>query len=479
MKHAYRPIASRAGLARVAFASLAVSLFAQAAFADELDDLFADSESMVVEEAPVIENPEAALLDTASFQWSGDFTSSVKASEGYEELAPSESELRHPKDSLGFDIGARLWFDARPDRNYRVFGKFTADYPFKTAKIFELFSDFNWKEKAFFRFGKQTAGWGLSRFYQIADPLSVGVKDPKNPSADLEGPLALKVSLPVGTNNFYLYAVLKDSYLPADLADARVTDVGVGAKADFLVEVPANKIIGNGEISLGAYYQRNLAPKAVASLSTSVGKFQVFTDQVLSRGLDAYRVTDAVALSVPATPASAAMTVYDTNKNGSGIFYSATAGVMYVNNDWHFTGYGEYLFNGAGSDDADYLDYYSARYFAESAKRLGLPQTLVLSDMFGYLSRHNTAASLSWSELFGNDKLSSSILWMQNWIDHSGMLAPSITVKPFDHFSVETGVNLAWGKDSSEWVMKNADLVSRVPRRLSGFVACKFGVGKF
>lgn len=457
-------------------AILAVSFCAYSG-ADELDDLFADPESTVIAEAAVVENPEASIFDDAeSFLWAGDFTGSSTVRFGYADLPSSADELTNPTERLAFDLGGRVWFDARPDRNFRVFGKFTADYPFAGAGdfgLFELFSDFNWKEKVFFRFGKQTAGWGLSRFYQIADPLSVGVKDPSDPAADLEGPLALKAALPLGVNNLYFYSVVKESYLPANSGEASVRDVGLGVKADFLVPVPDNKFVGNGELTLGAFTQRHLAPKAVAGFSTGIGDFQVFTDQVLAWGLDTYRLSDDGT---------------GTEKPDDRLFWSATLGTMYVNNDRHFTVYGEYLFSSGASDDSEYLAKWTDRFFEENPGMLGLPPTgtaptLVYADAFGYLSRHNSALSLSFSELFGTDKLGFDALWLQNWVDRSGMFTPSVTVKPFDHFSVESGFTVVWGKDRSEWVLKNTDPASDpanpVPRRLSYFVSVKMGGGKF
>jgi len=444
--------------------------FCTFATADDLDDLFADPESSVIEEAAVVENPEASIFDDAgAFLWAGDFTGASTVRFGYTDIPSSVDDLANPTERLAFDLGGRLWFDARPDRNFRVFGKFTADYPFADAgdfSLFELFSDFNWNEKVFFRFGKQTAGWGLSRFYQIADPLSVGVKDPSDPAADLEGPLALKAALPLGVNNLYFYSVVKESYLPANTLETSMRDVGLGIKADFLVPVPDNKFVGNGEFTIGAFTQRHLAPKAVAGFSTGVGDFQIFTDQVLSWGLDSYRITDGGT---------------STEKPDDGLFWSATLGTMYVNNDRHFTLYGEYMFGSGASDDPDYLAKWSDRFFMESA---GLfPATLVPSDAFGYLSRHNSGLSLSFSELFGTDKLGFDALWLQNWVDRSGMVTPSVTVKPFDHFSVESGFTVVWGKDKSEWVVKNMEIASDpanpVLRRFSYFISVRMGGGKF
>jgi len=456
----------------LATAFLAVSFCAFATADDlvDIDDLFADPESSVIEEASVVENPEASIFDDAgSFLWAGDFSGSSTVRFGHADLPSSADDLANPTERLSFDLGGRLWFDARPDRNFRVFGKFTADYPFAGEgdfSLFELFSDFNWDEKVFFRFGKQTAGWGLSRFYQIADPLSVGVKDPSDPAADLEGPLALKAALPLGVNNLYFYSVVKESYLPANAGETSLRDVGLGIKADFLVPVPDNKFVGNGELTVGAFTQRHLAPKAVAGFSTGIGDFQVFTDQVLALGLDSYRLTEDGT---------------GTEKPDDDVFWSATLGTMYVNNDRHFTLYGEYMFNSGASGDPEYLAKWSDRFDAESSGFL--PATLVRSDALGYLSRHNSGVSLSFSELFGTDKLGFNALWLQNWVDRSGMVTPSVTVKPFDHFSIESGFTVAWGKDASEWVLKNSDFsdvsVPPVPGRFSYFIGVKMGGGTF
>lgn len=455
---------------------------------DNLDSLFDDPSSSVIEEAAVVKNPEAAVFENQTFLWGGDFDSTIGVKGSYSPLLPTFEQLQSPRESLLFDLKARLWFDARPDKNYRVFGKLTTAYPFTTQidtladpssapdavlnpvtsytvnniKLFELFTDFNWDETVFFRFGKQTTAWGLSRFYQIADPLTVGVKNPNDLTLDLEGPLALKVALPLGVHNLYFYSVVKESYLPKDMNTASISDVGVGVKADFLVTVPKNAILGNAEFTLGTYYQRKLAPKAIAGLSTSIGKLQLFTDQAFSWGLDSYRLYES-------SPG-----VYSSEKPGFGIFYSATAGTMYVNNDWHFTFYGEYMYNSAASTDPEYLKKFLAN--------LGY-LNLTASDLFGYLSQHNSALSLSWSELFNTDKVSFSAVWLQNWVDMSGMATPSITFTPFDHLSLQTGVTVAWGTDTSEWILKNSNItvapMTLTPRRISPFISAKIGGGKF
>lgn len=459
--------------------------------ADELDDLFSDPDSLVIEESAQIEKPEEKIFEGDKFTWAGDFSGTAGSSLGYRDAISEIDDWADPDENLLLALKARLWFDARPDNDFRVFGKFTTEYPFKTdvaasagsgsvpvtnVGVFELFSDFNWKDRVFFRLGKQNTGWGVSRFYQVADPLSVGVKDPTDPSADLEGPVALKASVPFGLNSLVFVAAVKDSYLPESSGDASIRDVGVGVKADIHVEVPDNKVVGNGQLSLGVYGQRNLAPKAVVSYSTSVRKFQLFTDQVVSFGLDSYRLTDD---EVTVGSGADAVTVKDTEKPWRDPFYSATLGTMYVNNDWNFTLYAEYLFNGAGSAEKTAYEDWLARAAAERNPAGALPVTLSGSDLGGYLGMHNTALSLSWSDLFGNDDLGFSATWLQNWIDLSGMVRPAVTWVPFKHLTVECGANLVWGDDGTEWAVKNSDPSSLDPVRTAGYLAFKLSDGRF
>ncbi|MCX7024838.1 MAG: hypothetical protein NT080_09485 [Spirochaetes bacterium] len=472
--------------ARVAALALAAALrlgtgVAQEA-ADDIDSLFEGGDSSVVEEAVTVENPEAAVLEDRGFAWGGSFDARLGARLAYEDAGAIANDPLNGSENLLASLDTALCFDARPDRNYRVYGKFIVDYPFgdtvsvpggkltlDSVKVFELFADWNWDERLFLRIGKQTVGWGISRFYQCADPLSVGIKDPENPEEDLEGPLALKLSLPVGPHTLYGYVVAKDSYLSGDPASASASDLGYGAKGDFLVAVPENPVFGNAEVTAGAYWQRMTAPKGVFGVSTSVGQVQLFSDQVVSWGLDYFRLTDG---EVPPG-------IRETEKPAEGLFWSATLGFLYVNNDWHATLYGEYYYNGPGSLDPDYLSLLAARYGAEQEPTLPPPKTISASDLGAYQLRHNSSVSIAFDELFGNDKFAFSAFWQQNWVDLSGMAVPRLSFTPFEHFTVSAGAVAGWGGDGSEFVLKTSDPTSGKPARLTGFIEFTLGSGKF
>ncbi|HNY21239.1 MAG TPA: hypothetical protein PKO22_03715 [Treponemataceae bacterium] len=464
-------------------------------FADEMDDLFSDA-STEIEQAKVVDDLESSMFTANPFTWSGDLTLEGGAGIGYTKTIAESPDWANPNESLLFNFKTRLWFDARPDKNFRVFGKFAMVYPFKkdanltvwnkylevdeltnisvnNIEVFEIFADFNWKEALFFRAGKQNVSWGSSYFYQVADPLSVGVKDPTDPTADLEGPFALKVSLPFGLNSVTVIGALKESYVK-DLASASIKDFGVGAKGDFYVKVPENKLFGNGQLSLAAYYQRNLSPRFVGSYTMSVGKFQLFTDQVVTLGLDSYRLA-----STTVYPG-----IYDTEKPGlDKPFYSATAGFTYMKSDWDLTVHGEYFFNGAGSTSKTYYKDWMYRYGAEQPSTMFptplVASTLTGSDLGGYLGAHNSALSVSWSELFQNDHFSFSTTWLQNWCDLSGMIKPSITWMPFKHFSIEAGAVFSWGDDQSEWVLKTTNRQTGKANRTLGYLMFKLTDAKF
>jgi hypothetical protein len=482
-------------------AALATALFATPlailpVFADEVDDLFSDTTALDVAETATVDNPVSAIAPVNKFQWAGDFSGTGGSQIRYGDQVGKIGDLSDYDENLLLSLKARLWFDARPEDHFRVFGKFVTEYPFEkdaavpasttaqsssaetttevpNVKVFELFSDFDWKEKIYFRFGKQNTGWGVSRFYQIGDPLSVGVKDPTDPAADLEGPVALKATVPFGLNSIVFVSAVKNSYLPANENDASIRDVGYGAKADIYVKVPDNKVIGNGQFTLGAYGQRRLAPKVVASYSTSIQKFQVFTDQVVSFGLDSYRLSsDEVALG----PGLA--TVRDTEKPWRKPFYSATLGTMYTDSVNHFTLYAEYLFNGAGSmKKSEYKDLvarFEAEQMAKAVNPLSpaVPATLSASDLGGYYGMHNSAVSLSFTDLFHNADLGFSATWLQNWIDLSGMVKPALTWEPVKHVVLEGGATLAYGDNDTEWVLKTSTSAGE-SARTAGYIAVK------
>ena len=261
----------------------------------DLDALF-DSE--VVETAVTASDaaaggaPEETLLTRAGVDWGGSFRYAPEVELGFPDYDALTAALRGEtaaERALRHDLGAELYFDARPSSDFRAFGKAKVDYALPgmdgpggsqagatdtggefSFTVFELFADFHWDDRVFFRAGKQRADWGVGRFFSPADLMSLVTIDPLAPEAEREGPVALKVHAPLGVHNAYLYLVTGDFRDPLDVA--------VGARGEL--------VVGGVELGAGGLVQADLVPKAIATATGSLGDFDLFAELVIQQGTE-------------------------------------------------------------------------------------------------------------------------------------------------------------------------------------------------
>ena len=136
--------------------------------------------------------------------------------------------------------------------------------------VYELFADYNYLERLFFRFGKHTIQWGVGYFFSPADVLNLTAIDPEDATADREGPVSLKIQFPFSINNAYLYIITN--------VDAKPDEIAVAPKVEF--------VLGNTEIAVGGHYQRALAPRLIAMATSSIDELDVFGETIVSFGSD-------------------------------------------------------------------------------------------------------------------------------------------------------------------------------------------------
>jgi hypothetical protein len=321
--------------------------------------------------------PEEAFLVSERVEWGGYFELYSEAQTAWEGYPDSfESLLSGGSSSFSSEVAADLFFDARPQRDFRVFGKLKAAYGYQfesgsyewDAEIFELFSDFQYKDLLFFRAGKQTVAWGVGYFFSPADVLSLVSIDPEDPEAEREGPVALKTHFPFAVHNAYLYLVANDIDEPSEIAAAPKVEV----------------LLGNYELGIGAFYQRDLAPKGMLTLSGPLWRLDLFGEALAQWGSDDAPVEDE-------------------------LLFSGTAGFAYVNPDWDIILVAQYLF-----DDRRDMD------------------------------QHYLAAGLRWFDLLGS-RFSSSVLYQANFSDGSGVIQPDITWAPIDELRVTLRWEIGYG----------------------------------
>jgi hypothetical protein len=331
-------------------------------------------------------------------------------------------------------LAATLFFDARPDEEFRVFGKTEITYPFTTDEersmdevisIRELFADINWKNILFFRAGKHMISWGVGYFFSPADILNITPIDPENPEIEREGPVSLKVHMPIDIHNLYLYIIANDITKPDEIA--------LAPKAEF--------VIGNLETGLGGIYQKDLAPMGVLTLSFPFLDIDIFAEGVVSYGANKVflQETDA-SVEHP----SGLMVVEKDDE----FFFSGTIGFMFslthINIEWEEVSfYGQYYYNGYGYDDPSLF-----------RNQAGIGTLLVSGDISVQdileTGMHYMAASIIWTALFDTD-FSFILFWIGNLSDGSGQVSPSIRWDILEYASIHLGISTVYGGQYDEF----------------------------
>jgi hypothetical protein len=366
--------------------------------------------------------PEEAFLVSETLEWGGRIDNTLDASWVWTAYPGTWEALRSgAQPAVSAQLQADLFFDARPSRAFRVFGKAKFAYASTgpgedwlwEAQIFELFSDFNYRERVFFRTGKQVVQWGVGYFFSPADVLSLVSIDPEEPENEREGPLAIKAQAPLGVHNLYLYLV-------SDGID-RLEEIAVAPKLEL--------VLGGYEMGIGGFYQKDLSPKAMLTLTGPLWKLDVFGEALLQWGSD----RTFVSLDPPPD---------DTYQIEDRLLFSGTGGFSYLNPDWNLALFAQYFYNGQG-----YKNYDAAMAAAAAAALIA--GQITAADLL-YRNRHYLAASVSLSDLF-DAGLGASVLLLASLSDGSGQVMPTFSWEPFDHLRLYASLALGFGGAGSEY----------------------------
>ncbi len=404
-------------------------LWAGSTFADSINtnDLFGSSSGALVEEpsgnTDKTDLSSDLLTSKAGVTIGGAYHFKAAA-------ALKENDLENPSfdsmdDSFSIDLGTTLSFDARPDDTIRVLGKVVIAYPFTGGTfsdvfhVTELFSDFNIDDKVFFRAGKSTINWGVGYFFSPADLLNVSKIDPEDPDAELEGPVSVKINVPVGINNLYLYVIAPEGIISA-------SELALAPKAEF--------VIGDSEFGLGAYYQKDHVPAGMVTVTSALGDVSLFGEGVVTYGSDKTFVKqDGMSYAL--------VTDDDT------VFFKGTAGFRYSWSDdlsnFSFNVSGQYLFNGEGYENND-------QDFVTANRLIIMGSGLVSASDIAQTGRHYGAGNFSWNEMFQSD-FTFSMFWLGNLSDGSGMMKPSLSYTGFDDIDISLSLPYSYGDIGDEY----------------------------
>ena len=378
------------------------------------DDLFSeevivDNEASEAGKGSVSLSGSSVIFDAGSVRFGGSLSASMQLNTVF--LDPYNPETVDGKyfgtalknTYLIPSIGVDLFFDARPKDALRLYGKFKINHPFETElplgaltmgalpsvsipsfTVSELFTDFEYKDRVFFRFGKHTVKWGVGYFFSPADIINLSKIDPENPDEQREGPVSLRTQIIVPGTQTNIW-----TYLLPDTKTFKAIDTAAAAKAEF--------VLGSYEMGIGAWYKYNRPPHAVATFTGSIaGKVGVFAEGVFAWGSEADWLTRS----------SDDLEENDTAVKDMKPVFKATIGASYY---WK------------------------------------LPK-LNLAAQYAYDESHTAALSISRSE-FISKKLSLSGFGMMDLQDFTGMASATLGISCFDGLSISTGPSITFGTE--------------------------------
>jgi hypothetical protein len=357
-------------------------------------------------------------------------------------------------------LNSLLYFDARPEEDFRVHGSFKTAWPFAQTenllnsaeldtagtiittstwvrvpdvRIFELFSDFQLGDNAYLRFGKATVKWGVGYFFSPADIINLESINILDPTVQREGPLQFRVFVPYGPsqNTLSFYSIF-------DTDNQDFENTALAAKAEFL--------LGNYELGLSGYYRYDTSERGALTLTGPLGNFDIFAEGVIARGSP-----KAFYSSFKSTPPYYNKISSDDIRN---TFYSsATMGFLYNNQNGDFTAIAQYFFNGEGYSDADRTSLFNSYESQPAAVKKMILYSIAMGDLknFPFLSgQHYGAANLSLSEIAGSD-FSFSVMGIMNFSDISGLAQPTLSLEISDYLKLSIFSTFIFGADNTEY----------------------------
>ena len=443
-------------------------VFAQENSSDLENDLFGGDEDTLISADEARSDSKSNLkfkadlekaslsLESKKLRIGGSLSSSMGINYAWvDPYSKKDDYLKSFKDGKGTfntTLNGSLFFDARPNEDLKLYGKFLFGFPFEKSlsgaltvpknsfgplppndiilpigvngaaniKIQELYTDFSAKNIAFFRFGKHAVKWGTGYFYSPADVINISRIDPQDPTADREGGISLRthIIIPKTQHNIWLYMLP-----PGQGEDFDPKYTAGAAKGEF--------VVGNWELGFGGWYKYEKAPRLITTVSGSIaGKVAVFGEGVFAWGSDY-------------TYYKADMSPY-TEKNKP--FFQATLGGSYSNADTNTTIALQYFYNGFGYSNADApQDILSEAAVQMKNKNYTHRSVLASGDILamGNIGQHYIALNISQNKL-GTDKLSLNLFQQFAISELEGFSKLTLNWKIYKFASMSTGPSFSY-----------------------------------
>jgi hypothetical protein len=441
-------------------------VFAQENSSDLENDLFGGDEDTLISADEARSGSKSNLkfkadlekaslsLESKKLRIGGSLSSSMGINYAWvDPYSKKDDYLKSFKDGKGTfntTLNGSLFFDARPNEDLKLYGKFLFGFPFEKSlsgaltvpknsfgplppndiilpigvngaaniKIQELYTDFSAKNIAFFRFGKHAVKWGTGYFYSPADVINISRIDPQDPTADREGGISLRthIIIPKTQHNIWLYLLP-----PGQGEDFDPKYTAGAAKGEF--------VVGNWELGFGGWYKYEKAPRLITTVSGSIaGKVAVFGEGVFAWGSDyTYYKADMSPYTEKSKP-----------------FFQATIGGSYSNADTNTSIALQYFYNGFGYSNTDASTSILEKAedpvsLSDASFRKKLQNVLAM----GNRGQHYIALNISQNKL-GTDKLSLNLFQQFAISELEGFSKLTLNWKIYKFASMSTGPSFSY-----------------------------------
>ena len=233
---------------------------------DDFDAVFEDPAEDIVVEQPSDINYRNQFEESKKIVVSGDFLIRAGGGVGWND-EPFDGA---PEKVAGAYSKATISFDARPDPTIRIFGKLKTEMNSDNGSdvwsgldFDELYCDYNWLDKSFFRLGKFYMTWGQGRLFR-----------PANFMEDAEDGTAFRITMPNILDGVSLVSLYRrNSGSPND---------GKLHKGDLYFAGHADKTLGPINFSAAMIYNELTGERYSGSVKTVILGTDIFADYVLN-----------------------------------------------------------------------------------------------------------------------------------------------------------------------------------------------------
>ncbi len=372
-------------------------------------------------------------IGQANYAWSnnvlsagfiGDISLDVRVNDGFRVYSAASASYSPAYAPPGGILGSN-----GSGSNATYFTNFVSSTNTTILTFKEFFADLNLGRIFYFRVGKQNLAWGRGFFWTPTDLINIQKVDFVNRDLAREGVYGLRLHIPYKTFfNFYGFANAGSTL--------DFKEYSLALKTEFLV--------GGVEFALSGLFRPNRRSVGGADFSFGIRGWNFYGEaMVAGDGQNEKLRTNSLSTNFGFGSTNIATVELYRESNP---YLRANLGLSKSFDQDRFTFGVEGFYNGEGYDNNPISD-------------TNLKPAFLMGKGYKYLEfgKWYAAAYLSRSELFAKTTtLAVNAMW--NILDSSLLVSPSITVTPFDYFSVNFRVPLYLGPDDREFTFQNRQL---------------------